>query len=237
MTDRQSELLDKEDPRFYAIDKLNTGIVSVATIEKVGQGILSFGLPSSPGLFLNLALTSKKQVDKINLADCFIKHPAPQGTYPEDHEMLFNFFELMMSQIIFSYSATETFANITVPDEFIYRTKRSDKKFTEEYNKDQIERNLSLDVKLDRVLPQVFNVKTPIGTKLWDNYQNLKKLRDRLIHLKSSDMTAKGPEIKTIWGDLMRNKKTDFSTQVHELIGHFISKETGHRWFKKFPYK
>jgi hypothetical protein len=237
MTDRQTELLEKEDPRFYAIGKLNTGIGSIATIEKVGKEVLSFGLPSSPGLFLNLALNSKRQIDKINFEDCFDKHPAPQGTYPENHEMLFNFIELMMSQIIFSHSAIETFANIKIPNEFLYRTKRSDKKFIEEYNKDQVERYVSLDDKLDKVLPQIFNVKTPKGTKLWENYQNLKKLRDRLIHLKSRDMSASGPEIKTIWGDLMRNQKTDFTKQVHELIGHFISKETGHRWYKKFPYK
>ena len=164
MQDRQDDLLEKEDPRFYAIDKFNTGLASVATTEKIGNEILGFGLPSSPGLFLSLALKSKKQVDKINLEYCFDKHPAPQGTYPEDHKMLFDFFELMMSQIIFSFSAIETFANIKIPKEFIYRTKRSDKKFTEEYDKEQAERNVSLDIKLDKILPQVFNVKTPIGT-------------------------------------------------------------------------
>ena len=236
MTDRQTELLEKEDPRFYAIDKFNTGLASISTTEKVGSEILNFGLPSSPGLFLNLALNCKKQVDQINLENCFDKHPAPQGTWPEDHKKLFDFFELMVSQIIFSYSAIEAFANIKIPSDFIYRTKRSDKKFIEEYDKEQAERYVSLDGKLDKILPQVFNVKTPCGTKLWENYQHIKKLRDRLIHLKSSDTTSSGPEVKTIWGDLMRNQKTDFPRQVHELIGHYIFKETGHRWFKKFPY-
>lgn len=235
-TERQTELLEKEDPRFYAIDKFDTGLISLSTTEKVGNEILGFGLPSSPGLFLSLALNYKKKVDQINLEDCFDKHPAPQGTWPENHQKLFDFFELMLGQIIFSYSALEAFANIKIPDDFIYRSKRSDKKFIEEYDKDQAERYVSLDAKLDKILPQVFKVKTPSGTKLWDNYQYLKKLRDRLIHLKSSDMTPSGPEVKTIWGDLMRNKKTDFPKQVHDLMGHYISKVSGNRWFRKFPY-
>ena len=69
--DRQTELLEKEDPRFYAIDKFNTGLASIATTENISVQILNFGLPSSPGLFLSLALSFKTQVDKINLDNCF----------------------------------------------------------------------------------------------------------------------------------------------------------------------
>ncbi len=236
MADRQTELLEKEDPRFYSIFIFDTGLGMLATSEKLGSDTVGFGLPSSPGLFLNLALNSRKQIEKIKLEDCFDKHPKPQGTWPEDHKKLFDYFELMISQIIFSYSAIEAFANIKIPKDFIYRTTRSDKKFIEEYDKNQAERYVSIDVKLDKILPQVFNVKTPNGTKLWENYQHLKKLRDRIIHLKSIDITASGPETKTIWGDLLRNQKTDFPRQVFDLIGHYISKEEGHRWFKKFPY-
>ena len=237
MADRQTELLDQEDPRFYAIDKFNTGLASIATTEKVGKEILNFSLPSSPALFLNLALSSQKQIKKINLEDCFDRHPAPQGIYPDDHKLLFDFFEFMMSQIIFAYSAIQAFANVSIPREFIYRDKRSYKKCVEEYDKEQLERNVSLDVKLDKVLPEIFNVNTPSGTKVWENYQHLKKLRDRLVHLKSNDMTASGPEIKTIWGDLIRNQQVEFSMQVHELIGYYISKGASSRWFKKFPYQ
>ena len=43
--DRQTELLEKEDPRFYAIDKLNTELALIATTEKLNGQIVSFGLP------------------------------------------------------------------------------------------------------------------------------------------------------------------------------------------------
>jgi hypothetical protein len=236
MADRQTELLEKEDARFYAIDKFNTGLASIATTEKVEKTILSFGLPSTSSLFLNLSLQAKQEIDALDIEKCFDKHNEGQGTYPEDHKLLFDFFELMISQTIFSFSAIEAFANISIPKDYIYRVKRSDKKFIEEYDKDQTERYVSLDNKLDKILPNVFNVKTPSGTKIWDNFQNIKKLRDRLIHLKSSDTTASGPDIKTIWGDLIRNKKVDFTKQAHQIIGHYIDKKEGFRWHKKFPY-
>jgi len=232
--DRQTELLEKEDPRYFAIDKFNTGLISVAKIEKINGKYLSFGLPSSSALFLNMALNSYNQVKLIKIEECFDDHP--QGTWPDNHKMLFDFFELMMSQIVFSFTAIETFANIAIPEKYIYRHQRTDKKYTEEYSKYQAEQNLKLDVKLDKILPEIYSVKSPIGTKLWEKFQHHKKIRDRLIHLKSSDMSASGPEIKTIWGDLIRNQKVNYSEQSHQLIGHYFSKNGGSRWFKKFPY-
>ncbi len=235
--DRQTTILEKEDPRFYAIDKLNTGLGSIATTERIGKDLLNFGLPSSPALFLSLALNFKTQVDKIDLKNCFDNHPYPQGTWPEDHKKLFDFFELMFGQIIFSYSALETFSNIMIPKEYKFQLNRIDAKSTKEYNKDQIERNLSLDKKLDLVLPEVLLVNSPNnGSEMWKKFELHRKLRNRLIHLKSIDMTSTGPEIETIWGDLLRNHKTDFVSQAHSLIGHFIGTKNGFRWFKKFPY-
>jgi hypothetical protein len=231
------EILEKEDPRFYAIDKFKTGVVSIATTEKIEGEKLSFGLPSSPGLFLSLALNFKKQVDKINLTTCFDKHPYPQGTWPEDHKNLFDFFELMIGQIIFSYTAIETFSNIMIPNEYKFQFNRIDPKSTKEYDKEKIERTVSLDKKLDLILPEILSVSSPINrTELWGKFMLHKDLRDRLIHLKSVDMTASGPEINTIWGDLIRNHKTGFVILAHNIIGHFISNKSGFRWFTKFPY-
>jgi hypothetical protein len=236
--DRQTELLEKEDPRFFAIDKLGTGLAMISTTEKVAGDIVSFALPSSASMFLSSALNFQKEVSKINIDDCFDKHPAPQGTWPEDHTKLFNFFELMIGQIIFSFTALETFSNIMIPEGYIFQRNRIDPKSNKEYDKDKTERLISLDVKLDMILPEVLAVTSPsTNTELWDKFLHLKQLRDRLIHLKSADMRANGPETETIWGDLLREHKTDFVSQAHALIGHFISNKNGFRWFKKFPYK
>jgi hypothetical protein len=169
--DRQTELLEKEDPRFYAIDKFNTGLASIATTEKLNGQIVSFGLPSGPGLFLSLALNFRRQVEGINLDKCFDKHPEPQGTWPEDHKNLFDFFELMTGQIIFSFTAIETFSNIRIPKDYKFLLNRIDPKSSKEYDKDQVERRISLENKLDIILPEIETVETPKNNKdLWDAF-------------------------------------------------------------------
>lgn len=235
--DRQTELLENEDPRFFAIDKLNTGLASIATTEKFNGQVLSFGIPSGPGLFLSLALNCYQQASKIDLTNCFDNHPYPQGTWPENHTNLFNFFELMIGQIIFSYTAIETFSNISIPKDYKFEFKRIDPKSIKLYDKDQVERRLSLDKKLDLVLPEVLSVNSPAKeSEIWIQFLFHKELRDRLIHLKSIDVSSSGAEERTIWGDLLRNHKTDFVASAHKLIGHFIGHKKGFRWFKKFPY-
>lgn len=53
--DRQDELLEREDGRYYAIDKLGTGTGSIATSEQLDAIVVGFGLPSAPALYLNAA--------------------------------------------------------------------------------------------------------------------------------------------------------------------------------------
>ncbi len=232
---RQDDLLNKEDPRFFAIDKFGTGTASIATTEKVGNEIISFGLPSSPGLFLSLAQKFHSEVAEMELKEFFDKHPQPQGTYPDDHKNLFNFFEFMIGQIIFSYTAIETFSNIMIPKDYKFSVNQVYPKSSKEWDKDETERNLKLSQKLNLVLPKVLSVDKP-DADIWDNFIELEKIRHRLIHLKSIDMKASGPEDETIWGDLLRNHKTDFVSQAHSLISHYIADKKGFRWFKKFPY-
>ncbi len=54
-SERQDRLLEAEDGRYYAIDRVGTGLVAVATEEYIGGKTVGFGLPSGPALFLNLA--------------------------------------------------------------------------------------------------------------------------------------------------------------------------------------
>ena len=69
MTQRQDELLTNEDPRFFAIDKAGTGLGALATTELLNDGAeVSFGLPSGPALFLNIALAAHQRRMAVGLA-------------------------------------------------------------------------------------------------------------------------------------------------------------------------
>ena len=115
-TQRQIELIEKEDWRFYAIDFVGTGLGSLATTEKYEKKNVSFGLPSAPALYLSLAQKAHQRRLIFDQTKFFVKHP--EGTWVEDSKILFDFFEEFSAEIIFSFTALEAFANELIPKDF-----------------------------------------------------------------------------------------------------------------------
>jgi hypothetical protein len=232
--DRQDQLLEKEDGRFYAIDKFGTGLASIATSERLNKKIVSFGLPSGPALFLHLAhcaYTKIKDLDPISLFD---QHP--QGIWPDDQRRLFDFFEDFISHVVFSFTALEAFANEVIPKEFKYTFKVEKTGEERTYAKEEIERRINLDEKLGTVLPRVFAVPSPKGLQVWESYKSIKQTRDRIVHLKSIDMRPSDPEDKTIWGTALRMHNQPFCDYAHAMIGHFKPAIASRRYYRKYPY-
>ena len=76
--DRQDELLEKEDGRYFAIDKFSTGLAALATVEGLGNTrIVSFGLPSGPALFLSLAHRAFLRTKDVVPLSLFDRSTAP----------------------------------------------------------------------------------------------------------------------------------------------------------------
>ena len=231
MTDRQDELLRREDWRFFAITKLGTGLGMIATTEVLPSGELAnFGLPSAPALFLSLAFASHRKRAGIDAASLFDRHPAPQGTYPDNHTPLFDYFESAIAEVVFSYSAVEAAANESIPETFVYQRLWKAGQAPVSLTREEIERTVPLDEKLKRVLPQALNKVSPAGGRLWPPYLELQDLRDRLIHLKSADRNDSGPEDETIWGRLLRIGPVVFPSVAADLISSFY--EPNRRWIK-----
>ena len=233
-TDRQINLLKKEDWRFYAAGPGGTGLAMIATTEKpskLSKRVWSFGLPSAPALYLNLAKQARDRRRAIDLSASFIEHPNPQGIWPEDHTSVFDFFQEFSAEVLFSFSAIEAFANEVIPKGYIYESTNSKK---EKINliKAEIERQVPLDEKLKRVIPLAFSIKSPIGTKSWQKYTDLKKIRDRLVHLKSEDRKPSGPEHQTIWGLMIAERDADFVQGAYQIIGAFPTLVNNRRWYQ-----
>lgn len=229
-TDRQKKLLAKEDWRFHAIDAVGTGLGSIATTELIGGKIISFSLPSAPALFLSLARRAHERRVAIPVDAAFIKHPPPQGTWPEDHREVFDFFEVFVAETIFSFTAVEAFANESIPTTFSY--KRMWKGEEEVLQGHDIERAVSLDDKLKYVIPKAHNVASPTGSAAWNKYIELKRVRDRLIHLKSIDRKSSGPEHQTIWGLLMTKRAHNYADTAVDIIAAFPALVNDRRWFQ-----
>jgi hypothetical protein len=227
-------LLEAEDGRYYAIDKFGTGLSSIVTTERIREANVSFGLPSAPALFLSLAYKAFIAYRNVDVRGLFDGHP--QGVWPDDQTPLFDFCEQFAAHIVFAFTALESLANEIIPQEHSYTTIDGKTGEPVTYNRDEIERYVSLDEKLLQVLPSALDVGSPKGLHIWRDYKKLKNLRNRIIHLKMIDRQSTGPEIKTVWGDMLRNSKIPFSDNAHNLMGHFGSTVTERRWYGKYPY-
>lgn len=233
-SERQDRLLEAEDGRYYAISKLGTGLASIATEEHIGRVTVGFGLPSGPALFLNLARTAFLTYRDFDVLSLFDEHP--QGRWPDNQEPLFDFCEQFAAHVVFAFTALESFANEVIPNEYTYTTIRGKKRQKVTYNRDGIERHISLSEKLAQVLPAALSVKSPKGLHVWRDYKKLKEVRDRIIHLKMADRSRTGPETPTIWGSMLRSSKEPFCDNAHKLMGHFKPAIENRRWYGKYPY-
>ncbi len=136
--------------------------------------------------------------------------------------------------------ANEVIANAVTESGYSYTTTRSTRKGKPgqkvTYRGEEIERNVSLSEKLAQVLPDALGVDSPKGLHVWRDYKNLKEWRDRIIHLKMADRQARGPEVQSIWGDMLPNPKEPFCDNAHKLMGYYGPKVTIRRWHQKYPY-
>ncbi|MBE0613795.1 MAG: hypothetical protein IH604_09040 [Burkholderiales bacterium] len=233
MTDRQDALLAKHDGRYFSIGKFNTGLAMLTKAEKLGKkGHVDFGLPSSPALFLNLARRSYVRIKDNDPAAMFYKWQ--NSHVPVNSSCLFDYFELFISHVVFSFSALEAFANEAIPKEFEYERNEGDQ--IKVIGKVEIERSVNLDEKLHVVLPRALDVKSPKGRKPWQRYKQLKTMRDRIIHLKTIDRSASDSNSESVWGLMLRSHGEPFCDYAHTLMGHYTPTKN-RRWFHEYPYK
>ena len=103
---------------------------------------------------------------------------------------------------------------------------------------EQIERYVSLDEKLNTVLPQIIGVSSPKGKAEWANYRRLKKIRDRIIHNKRVDRVPSKGKDETLWRFLCDSDFRDFATHVKGIIDYYwqtVGGDKTARWYEKYP--
>ncbi|QHS15138.1 hypothetical protein [Shewanella sp. Arc9-LZ] len=101
-----------------------------------------------------------------------------------------NYIEKIQTSIVFSYTALEAFANISIPDDFVYISQRNNKGIKEQFERQAIERWLSLKDKLDSVLPQIYDCNTISKQNFWSQFLQLEDYRNKIIHQKAIESTS-----------------------------------------------
>jgi len=205
--------------------------ITQAAIIHHGKERIGITIPNATALLLNLSQISHLQAEQL-ISKC-LSNKDNFGHLPDSD--VFTFYEQMMASIVFAYTSLESFVNEELPDEYIHIV--VDKRYTQHYNKEQIERHLNLDIKLGDVLPSVLKVKTPKGTKIWDDFKKLKDIRDRIIHMKTSDRNFSGQDKDSIWNVILSKPLIPTYHTAKNMMHYFLkAKNKTPRWLDKCPF-
>jgi hypothetical protein len=144
--------------------------------------------------------------------------------------------ERIIESVLLAFTAIEAFANETIPDDYILEHYRTSDVILEISDKREIERFVSLDEKLHRILPEIIGCVSPKGTRSWQEYKQLKRTRDRIVHMKTEDRRSSGPAIDTVWRSILLTSAPHKASKA--IIDHFVSamKEKP-RWASRFNYR
>lgn len=103
-------------------------------------------------------------------------------------KIICDYLEKIQISIVFSYTALETFCNLSIPENYNYKFK-DNKGIIHSYDKDTIERWLSLQEKISNILTNIYNTNKIKTEKFWNYFIRLEECRNNIIHQKSIERT------------------------------------------------
>lgn len=218
-------------------------LVCAATRVTVDKREISIPVPSHAALCLNVANRAHLRAQKLWKPEMIISN-STGFTVENDLPALYDLFEEIILNVVFSYTALEAFSNTVIPDGFVFTRLRDDKKCEETFKKVQIERHLSLDIKLSEVLPSITGKAFRKGSDLWTEYAKLRDRRNRIIHVKSADLGISLAGERNIWEELLKLRTIDSSVMAHKIIRQLLPdadestpvSAARNNWAKLFPF-
>jgi hypothetical protein len=191
---------------------------------------ITFSIPDATALFLNLS--KRHHEDAAAVSHKIPVSPTPQDLEDDD---AFAYLENIMASVVFAYTALESFANEEIPDDFIHTIEKG--RCKELYDKAQIEKYLSLEVKLGDILPVVCGVTSPKGSKSWEDYVALETLRHSIIHMKKSDREHIGYSSKSVWSRVIKEPLPQTFAVAKAIIAYFYkSRSLKPHWYENLPF-
>jgi hypothetical protein len=249
MIENEHPNIANRDWRLQAITTLATPYHSPATgfVHPVGTVVqvrgevvvrgrtIDIPFPSAPALYLSNARRAGEEGKRL-LGEALQEVTSGVSgklCLPDEREAIFfDALEQLIGCVIFSYSALECFANESIPPDFEHT--QIDRKTGEEKTAKQseIERWYKLETKLHEVLPLIFNVTSPKGTRVWEDYRTLEALRNRCIHVLSQDWRRAQQSPGNLWTKLSADHVPTAPKRVARMIAHYYSQEQP-RWLAK----
>jgi len=181
---------------------------------KIDNTEISIAAPNEISISLHISKNAVEKSDKLRL---LIKKKGKQtdsAIYEKDVTIAYDYLEEIQKAVVFSYKAVESFCNAVIPDEYIY-IKTTNRGIEEHYKKEQIERWLSTSEKVSKILPEIMNVTSPSQENFWSGFKNLERLRNEIIHSKSSSSTE-------VLNELFLPKMRDYIISSLDMLHFFI---------------
>ncbi|MFH1648438.1 MAG: hypothetical protein ABIA11_01740 [Patescibacteria group bacterium] len=171
--------------------------IETALIEK-GKEITYF-CPNNVAVLLSISFKSLGKASE--LYDKFFHSPSMEfrlEKIEEDKKTFLNrvsstvcdYIEHIQIAVVFAYTALETFANLSIPEAYLYQTESKSKSTRETYDKEAIERWLSLKVKVQYILREIYGTAKVERQKWWGHFSDLEKYRNDIIHQKTITSTS-----------------------------------------------
>ena len=214
-------------------------LMARATFVKHGNKKIPFGDPSAPALFLDISYKAYRMA--LSSHPFLLSQWPPVDWQGDPSTRIFDYLENIMTSIVFAYTAIESFANELIPEDFIYEfheERSNGLVVVHRYGKGDIERKLSLSQKLSDILPKITKRPSPKGSKTWEGYVTLRRLRDRIIHLKNVDRDySKAGKLypDSIWSTLLAPKQPNFPLIAKKMIVYFVNDKSMY-WLKRCPF-
>ena len=128
-----------------------------------------------------------------------------------------------------SYTSLEAFANICIPENYIYVVEKDGIKTT--YSKEAIERKFSLRDKFKNILKEILLTQDVSKTKWWCSFIKLEDIRNEIVHSKASKSEDRYSKLL--------EQNIFIIIEIHKVIiqyyGVFIS-ENRKALLNEFPY-
>lgn len=163
------------------------------------RNTLSYFSPNNVGILLSVAnksLDEAKQIFNESLNPQKVDHrlTSKKGGKLDniklDSCITYDFIESIQISLVFGYTALETFANLSIPNNYKYQPGANHKGIEEIYDKDAIERWVPLRDKISNILTEVYSTVPIKKNKVWNDFIRFEELRNEIIHQKTINETS-----------------------------------------------
>jgi hypothetical protein len=215
--------------------KAGTPIYQSSLVKNESSELVSFILPSSTAMALNLSLKAAKRANELKSKIEYSNVVTPEGSAiavaNESNEALFDYFEECMVAVTFAFQTLEVFSNHSISRHMSEGMEVKRRKGRLFMSPSELERQLSTEEKLSLVLPKVLNKTTPKGKQPWDSYRKLKVARDSTIHMKYTDQQVLSSD--TLYFQFLNTSDITSYPQAAISMLHWFTSESVPRWLEK----